>query len=74
MSKWRLDRGQIEVIDDAVAEALRAKTMAESVAMISQCHKTMRSLIEAHVRWTHPDWDDAQVNAEIVRRMLNGTG
>ena len=72
--KWRLDDGQIEVLDDAVAEVLRRKTPAERVAMISDCHRTMRLLIEGHLRTRHPAWDKARISAEVARRMMRGTG
>lgn len=71
--KWRLDDGQIEVVDDAVAEVLRKKTPAERVAMIAAANRTMRLLIEGHLRTVHPDWTDPQVAAEVVRRMTRGT-
>jgi hypothetical protein len=32
--RWRLDDGQIEVIDEAQAKVLRAKTPAQRVAMV----------------------------------------
>ena len=70
--KWRLDDGQIEVVDDAVAQVLRRKTPAERVALISALDRTMRLLIEGHLRTRHPDWDDARIAAEVVRRMTRG--
>ena len=73
MTKWRLDPGQIEVVDDAVAEMLRHKTPAERVAMIGDCNETMRLLIEAGVRRFHPEWDDPQINKEVARRMTRET-
>jgi len=72
--KWRLDDGQIEVLDDAVAEVLRRKTPAERVAMVFECNRTMRLLIEGRLRTDHPDWDDARVSAEVAGRMMRGTG
>jgi hypothetical protein len=72
--KWRLDRGQIEVVDDATAEVLRKKTPAERVAMISSCHQTMRLMLEGYLRTQHPDWDDSRVLADVARRMTRGAG
>ena len=73
MTKWRLDPGQIEVVDDAVAEILRRKTPAERVEMIFACNRTMRLLIEGGIRTFHPDWDDVQIKKEVARRMTRGT-
>ena len=71
---WRLDDGQIEVLDEAQAEVLRHKTPAQRVAMIGACNRTMRLLIEGRLRSRHPDWDDKSVQVEIARRMSLGAG
>ena len=71
--KWRLDPGQIEVVDDAVAEILRRKTPAERVEMALAANRLMRLRIEGHLRTIHPDWGAAQIQAEIARRMLLGS-
>jgi len=71
--KWRLDKGQIEVVDDAVAQALRGKTLTERVAMVFEANRTMRLVIEGALRTQHPDWDDARIAAEVARRMLGGS-
>jgi hypothetical protein len=71
--KYRLDDGQIEVLDEAVAEALRHKTPAQRVDMICACNRTMRLLIAGHILTGHPDWSKARVSAEVARRMLRGT-
>jgi hypothetical protein len=67
--KWRLDAGQIEVVDDGVAEVLRRKTPTEKVAMISAANRMMRSLIEGRIRGQHGDWDLLMVQQEVARRM-----
>ncbi|MDY7011294.1 MAG: hypothetical protein SVV80_11180 [Planctomycetota bacterium] len=71
--KYRLDDGQIEVVDDAVAEVLRRKTPAERVAMIFDCNRTMRLLIEAGLQARHGEWDETMIHAEVARRMSGGT-
>jgi len=71
--KWRLDAGQIEVVDDAVAEILRRKTVAERAEMVFEANRFMRLVIEGHLRTVHTDWDDAAIQAEIARRMLLGS-
>jgi hypothetical protein len=72
--KWRLDKGQIEVVDDAVAEILRRKTPAERVQMALDANRLGRQLIAGHLHTIHPDWNDDQIQAEVARRMLRGTG
>ena len=71
--KWRLDPGQIEVVDEAVAEVLRRRTPAQRVAMISAADRTMRLLLEAHMRSMNPNWNKRQIRREIARRMSRAT-
>ena len=68
--KWRLDHGQIEVVDDAIADILRQKTHAQRVAMICDAHETARQLVTGGVRDRHPDWNEKQVQTEVARRLL----
>jgi hypothetical protein len=70
----RLDTGQIEVIEDELADVLRRKTPAERVAMIAEANETMRLLIATGLRARHPDWSDAQVKGEVARRMGGDAG
>ena len=70
--RWRLDGGQIEVLDEALADVLRRKTPAEKIQMIAAAHRTARQLIRAGVHHQHPDWDDARVGAEVLRRLTRG--
>lgn len=74
MMKWRLDPGQIEVVDEAVADVLRGKTVAERIEMIFAANRTMRLRIEGHLRTEHPAWPDEQIAAEVAKRMLRGSG
>ena len=70
--KWRLDDGQIVVVDDAVAEILRRKTPGERMAMVGEAWRFARVWIEGAVRSQHPDWSEAQVAAEVQRRLTRG--
>ena len=72
MTHRRLDLKRIEVVDEAVARVLRRKTPAERVKMISDAHRTMRLVVEGGLRTRHPDWNDARIKAEVVRRMTRG--
>jgi Rv0078B-related antitoxin len=68
-AKWRLDQGQIEIVDEAVAAVLRQKTPAERIALASAANRTARALFAAQIRRQHADWTDAQVDAEVARRL-----
>jgi hypothetical protein len=71
--KRRLDPGQIEVMDDAMAEVLRKKTPAEKIELVAGCYRLARGLVEGRLRTDHPDWDDARIAAEVARRISRGT-
>ncbi|MGD9634843.1 MAG: hypothetical protein AB7G28_24270 [Pirellulales bacterium] len=63
----------IESVDDQLAEVLRTKTPAEKIEMVAAANRTARLLAAAGVRYTHPDWDEAQIQAEVIRRVCGGT-
>jgi hypothetical protein len=63
----------VELIDDRVAAILRNKTVTERIAMVFDADRTMRLMLEAHLRWRHPNWGQAQIDAEIARRRLLGS-
>ena len=73
-TRWRLDPGQIEVVDDAIADILRRKTPAERLAMMFSANRTMRRMLEASIAGEHPEWSRDQVLADVARRMSGGTG
>jgi hypothetical protein len=68
-----IDPRNIEVIDDALAAVLRRKTPAERIAMIASANRTARMLAAAGVRYQHPDWDEAKIQNEVIRRVCGGT-
>lgn len=72
--RWRLDKGQIEVVDDAVADVLRRMTSGQRVEAALAANRFVRLRLEGHLRTLHPDWDDARIQAEIARRMRLGSG
>ncbi len=68
----RLDRGQIEVVDERTAEVLRGKTGAERLQIASDMYSSARRMIISHLRAEHPDWDERQVVEEAARRLSHG--
>jgi hypothetical protein len=69
----KIDPRNIEVIDDDLAEVLRAKTPAERIEMIASANRTARLLAKAGIRYQYPDWNEDQVQAEVLRRVCGGT-
>jgi hypothetical protein len=64
-----VDPKRIEVVDEALAAVLRQKTPAERVEMILAANRTARLLAAAGARYLHPEWDEAQVQSEVLRRV-----
>ena len=71
--RWRLDAGQIEVVDEAVAAILRQKTPAERIAMAADAHRTARAMLAAQIRAQNADWSEDQIQREVARRWTRGT-
>ena len=69
----RLDRGQIEVVDDRVAEILSKKTGQERLEMVWDSWDFFCQWIEAYVKNIHPEWTQEQIQKEIARRVMYGT-
>jgi hypothetical protein len=68
-----VDPRNLESIDDSLADVLRRKTPAQKVEMIAAANRTARILAAAGIRHLHPDWDELQVQAEVIRRVCGGT-
>lgn len=69
----RLDRGQIEVMDEAVAEVLRRKTPAERIKIGFDIWTSAHRMLTTHLKKTHPDWNAQRIQQEVARRFLRGS-
>ncbi len=69
----RLDKGQIEVVDDQVAEILRARTGLERLQMVWDAWNFFNQRLKAHLKSLHPEWTQKQIEQEILRRVSYGT-
>jgi hypothetical protein len=72
MALLRLDPGQIEVVDDTMAEILRRKTPAERIRIGFTMWASARDMLMIHLKKTHPDWNDERVAKEVARRLSHG--
>ncbi len=61
---------RIEVLDDDMVRVLQSKTPEERIAMVFDANRTMRSMLAAHFRERHPEWDQTQITAAVARRLL----
>lgn len=72
-TKYRLDPGQIEVMDDVMAEILRQKTPAERIEIGFKMWTSARKMLTAHLKSSHPDWDEKRISQEVAKRLSHGT-
>ena len=72
MKTLRLDPGQIEVIDDALAEVLRRKTAPERIKIGFDLWTSARDMLMAYLKKTHPEWSLEIVEKEVARRLSHG--
>ena len=68
----RLDRGQIEVMDDAMAAVLRRKTPAERIRIGFTLWTSAQKMLTAHLAAQHPAWDLPRVGRGVARRLSHG--
>jgi len=68
----RLDPGQIEVLDDQMAEVLRSKTGAERLKIASDMFSSARRMLISALRAEHPEWNEPQIIREAARRLSHG--
>lgn len=64
----------IEVVDEEMAQVLRAKSGAERLRIASGLYASARRLLLSHLAAEHPDWDEARLGREAARRLAGGTG
>lgn len=69
----RLDRGQIEVVDDALVAVLRQKTGAERLAIANGMFVSARRMLTCHLHAEHPEWDAQRVSREVAKRLSHGS-
>ena len=74
-----IDYRRIEMLEPEVVAMLRGKTAAERVEMVFDAERTLRLMLEAHLKWRYPNWTEEEVLQEIARRWLregmgDGTG
>jgi len=68
----KLDNCRIEVIDDKMAEILRAKTPAERLTIGLRMWHSTTVLLTSFIRSLNPEWDEDTVRKEVIRRISNG--
>ena len=68
----RLDDGQIEVVDNAMAEIYKKKTPNERLQIAFGLWHSAKILLFNSIRSLHPDWDEKQIQQEVIKRISHG--
>jgi hypothetical protein len=61
----------IEVPDPEMVQLLRGKSSAERLAIANRMWTSARDAIQQMLKAEHPDWNQAQLQAEVARRLLH---
>ncbi len=67
--EFRLDNGQIECIDDTMAEVYKQKSPAERIKIASDMRQSARRLLNDSIRAFHPEWPEEKIQKEITGRL-----
>ncbi|MBI5232827.1 MAG: hypothetical protein HY880_00575 [Deltaproteobacteria bacterium] len=71
-TRFRLDSGQIEVLDDKVAWILKKKSHLERLKCAFDIWHSARLQIAFYIKSLHPEWDEEKVQKEVARRLSHG--
>lgn len=69
----RIDKRNIEIIDDAMAKILREKTPQQRLAIAFGLWTSARKQLSNYLRTEHPDWSEAMIQKEVAKRLSHGT-
>lgn len=56
--------------DPIVTNILKGMSVADRISLVEDSNQVARLLVAGGVRYRHPDWSAAQIEAEVARRML----
>ncbi len=71
--RMRLDKGQIEVVDDDMADVLKKKTPAERISIADNLWTSAHDMLMSLIGKVHPEWDIEQIKKEVARRLSHET-
>ncbi|MBI5408503.1 MAG: hypothetical protein HZA14_03965 [Nitrospirae bacterium] len=67
-----IEKRNIEIIDDTMAEVLRRKTPQQRLAIAFGIWSSARKQLTNYLRSQHPDWNEAMIQKEVARRLSHG--
>ena len=69
----RLDAGQIEVVDDAMAKVLKLKSPSERIGIGFNIWSSANNMLTIYLKKTHPGWSAEMLRREVNRRLSHGS-
>jgi hypothetical protein len=69
----RLDKGQIEVLDDAMADVFSRKTPTERLRIAFGLWSSARVMLTSMLSSQYPKWDRQRIEEEVASRLAHGT-
>jgi hypothetical protein len=64
-----IDWQRIEVVDEAVAVALRKMAGAERLRLAHEAWELARDRLTLYLTWRHPEWSRAEVARQVASRL-----
>lgn len=64
------DPRRIEVMDDDMADILRAKSGAERLRIAFEMYESTRRMLTYMLKGDHPDWSEERIRREVSRSSL----
>lgn len=68
------DLGGVEVLHPKVAEALRAMSGTQRLRLAHEEWRLVRERLTVFLAARHPEWDSAEVQRQVAKRLLGGPG
>lgn len=66
--------GGVEVLHPKVAEALRAMSGTQRLRLAHEEWRLVRERLTVFLAARHPEWDSAEVQRQVAKRLLGGPG
>ncbi len=67
-----IDRRNIEIIDDTMAQVLREKTPQQRLAIAFNMWHSAKIQLTNYLRSEHSDWNEEMIQKEAARRLSHG--
>ncbi|GAB4294733.1 MAG: hypothetical protein Kow0090_09540 [Myxococcota bacterium] len=68
----KTDIGNVEVIDDDMADVFKKKTPQERLAIAFGLWESAEKLLTNYLCAEHPGWDEERIRREGTRRLSHG--